>query len=181
MPARADPPGASLPTSERHLARHAPQLHALSPQRYFQFPGCVMLFLASSQHLLCPVLFIRLFPSWTNSTDPSGLHLEPLSPGSLPGYPPTVSSTGRSAPAASLPTALLVGGWVGCGWCTPWSPTPSASTWPGVGSQPVCTEWRNDSPVSCQSLSSGVSTFLPPSIFTHFFISASSHPPPEEL
>ena len=45
----------------------------------------------------------------------------------------------------------------------------------------MCTEWRNESPVSCQSLSFGVSTSLPSSIFTHFFISASSHPPPEEL
>lgn len=124
MAARADPPGASLPTSAASLRPCT--LHALNTPSYFQFPGCIMLFLASkSQHLLCPVLFIPLFPSRINSTDPSVLHLEPLSPGSLPGYPdqlvpPTVPRTGRSAPAAFLPTALLVGGWVGgCGWCTP--------------------------------------------------------------
>ena len=107
LPERLSPP------LQRHLARHTPctehpKLLQVSWVRH-AVSGL------QSQHLLCPVLFIPLFPSQTNSTDPSGLHLEPLSPGSLPGCPPTVPSTRRPSPAAFLPTALRVGGWVGGG------------------------------------------------------------------
>lgn len=51
MAARADPPGASLPTSAASLRPCT--LHALNTPSSFQFSGCVMLFLASSLSTCC--------------------------------------------------------------------------------------------------------------------------------
>lgn len=51
MAAQADPPGASLPTSAASLLPCT--LHTLNTLSYFQFPGCVMLFLASSLSTCC--------------------------------------------------------------------------------------------------------------------------------
>lgn len=116
MAARAGPSGAVSPTSP--ASTHPCTLHVLNTPSYFQFPGFIPLLLASGLSTCCALCrFMPLFPSQANSTNPSGLHLESLLPGSLPGHTdrlhPQPPALGWSAPVPSLPMALLgAQGWV---------------------------------------------------------------------
>lgn len=84
------------PASPRPCPLHAPNMLS-----YFQFPGCVMLLLASALSTRCArCLSSSLSPTlWLIPIDPASLRLASLLPGSLPRYP-------EACPLPSQPAAF---------------------------------------------------------------------------